>query len=1300
MPAPITIRVELDPVDIPKAGKQIARQLESALDSSLATARNIGQQIGNALTKGLLEAITAANKLRDSLNSALAPRNASGGARKQIDDVATALRKQETDALSLARAQARLEVTQGKAAQAATTLRTALVGVTDGTQGAIRAQTQLAAVQNKLEGQTKRLADGMQSVGTALSVSVTAPLLLAGREVLKVGIDYEKSMNLFQAATKATAVQMKAAADEAKKLGADITLPATSAGDAAKAMTELAKAGLTAEQAIAATRGTLQLAAAAGIDEARAAEIAANALNAFKLPASEATKVADLLAAAANASSAEINDVALAMQQSAATAATLKVPIGDLTTAIALMANAGIKGSDAGTSLKTAFINLNPASTKAAEAMQSIGFNAFNASGQLKPLRQIVEEFTAKTKDLTDQQRLQVTQTIFGTDALRAALIVFGGGVAQFDKLSTAVNASGAAAEQAAARTKGLGGAWDGLKSQIETGALVVFERISPTLEKVIRQLTDMAGNVAQAAGQFAQAHPNITTTAIALTAVAAAIGPLLFLLGSLGKSVLTIIEVTTAIRGLTAAIGTASAAGTAAGAFTLLNPIVLGISAALIAGAAIWYTYSTQVQQSANVIESAARRASGSIELLDGQRSSITKLADGTNVTLIPGRDTSILLPPGPRIGGAPAAAPAGGGRTGGTNNLRNLLGGGGGRGGSQGGGLDQALAEQAENARVAIEQAKLLRPQFAALTEDVNRLNNELLAVGGVLTKEIGEIPLQRRILVLRAEIQKLRDEARGIVDFPEIAKLNGPLVSALGAGIPGGEIPTPQVIRDLSEAIKEIPPAPPVFQELSRGAREFAQVTEGLFNTLIDRGPAAFFDDLLSIGKRTLAKLLSEFITFGSGASQATGGGILGFIRNLFSGGGAASGGGGGGTGGTGGGGGGGILGNIFSGISNLFRTPNFNSSAAGGGGVSAPSALTGLIPNITREQAGLGGIGLSNNTTLARAAGAAAGGGGNFLSTLFGGAGGALLPLLGAGLGSSLGGQSGLGRLLGGIGGGAVGLGVSFGASVFGALGGGLGALGPALLAALGPAALIGAPLLIAGLLLGRAKARRQDEATSGDSLQRAIDQLKDLTRAANSGQLTSAADAEKSFKQIHAQFINETLQIKTKSVRESRLNNQGDITPPLHPDSLRALFEREVLPAVIAANVRKGVFDKLIPEFATGGFHQGVGLALLHDREMILNLQQQRRVEAIAGPGVFQAAGVPNAHVANNGTPSFATGGTFTAPRGGDVIISELTVELNVGTDFATSVFKAGGRTVDGRRVTVENLRIAHRNGEV
>jgi TP901 family phage tail tape measure protein len=314
----------------------------------------------------------------------------------------------------------------------------------------------------------------------AFAAAAGAAVMAAGGFAIKAGADYERSLNVFQSVSGASADQMKRVADTARALGKDMTLPGVSAKDAALAMVELAKAGLNVNDTLGASKGVLALAKAGNLDTAQAAEIAASALNAFNLKGTEATRVADLLAAAANASSADVTDMAYAMQMSSASAAAVKVPVQDLTTAIAQMANNGIKGSDAGTSLKTMFNALTPTTTKAKEAMKRLSLDFYDAKGNFVGMREVVRQLEAGTKGLTDEQKSQAIETIFGSDAMRAANVLLKEGVAGYDKMSGAVQKQGAAAELAAAQNAGFWGAWDALKSNIETAAIDLSTRILP----------------------------------------------------------------------------------------------------------------------------------------------------------------------------------------------------------------------------------------------------------------------------------------------------------------------------------------------------------------------------------------------------------------------------------------------------------------------------------------------------------------------------------------------------------------------------------------------------------------------------------------------------------------------------------------------------------------------------------------------------------------------------------------------------------------------------------------------------
>ncbi|WP_437770610.1 phage tail tape measure protein [Arthrobacter sp. KNU40] len=331
--------------------------------------------------------------------------------------------------------------------------------------------------------------DSLLSTAKVAALATGAAGVLAAKFAVTSAADYEQSLNIFKSVSSATSDQMLMVATTARALGKDISLPGVSAKDAALAMVELAKAGLSVNDTMAASKGVLSLAKAGQMDTAAAAEVAANALNSFGLAGGEAGRVADLLAAAANASSADVKDMAYSLQMSSASAAAVKVPIEDLTTMIAEMANNGIKGSDAGTSLKTMFMNLIPTTDNARAAMKQLNLDFYDAKGNFVGVREAIRQLEDGTKNLTDEQKALAIQTIFGTDSSRAANILIKEGVAGYDKMSASVNKQGAAVELAAAQNAGFKGAVDALKSSLETVAIDVGTKMLPTLTSLATTL-------------------------------------------------------------------------------------------------------------------------------------------------------------------------------------------------------------------------------------------------------------------------------------------------------------------------------------------------------------------------------------------------------------------------------------------------------------------------------------------------------------------------------------------------------------------------------------------------------------------------------------------------------------------------------------------------------------------------------------------------------------------------------------------------------------------------------------------
>lgn len=358
--------------------------------------------------------------------------------------------------------------------------------------------------------------------------------------------------------------------------------------------------------------------------------------------------------------------------------------------------------------------------------------------------------------------------------------------------------------------------------------------------------------------------------------------------------------------------------------------------------------------------------------------------------------------------------------------------------------------------------------------------------------------------------------------------------------------------------------------------------------------------------------------------------------------------------------------------------------------GGGGISAPASVSGAGGVASSFSSAIGGGSVFSGGFGSIFPGGTAGGIGGFSLSGLGGALAGAAPLLGLSLGSALGGTSTTGKILGAIGGGAVGVGALFGASVFGAGGG----LAQAALAALGPAALIGAPLLVGAILLGKAAQRRKDEQASGEMLTAALAGITQLRDAITSDQIDGGQARSIFESQILGTFISGINTLKTKSVRESRLTNQVA--------DLRKVYDDVIPPAIAAQALRRSTSEsnalthsRLIPEFATGGTARG-GLALLHPGEKVLNLQQQSAIRTMAGPSVFERAGVPGVQHSR----VFDGGGIM--PMGAQMQPIEITLEAQViiGKGDATKIVVVGGSTPQGRVVTVRNVKEARTNREL
>ena len=368
-----------------------------------------------------------------------------------------------------------------------------------------QASAQTKAFGNEVDRSTKSSASKWTTMSKGFAVG--GALLAAGFvAAVSTTAKFEARLSAVQAVSNATAGEMDLLRDKALQLGADT---AFSASESASAMEELVKAGLSVEDVLnGAADATVALAAAGGVELTTAAEIAANAMNVFALSAEDMPKIADLVAGAANASAIDVADFAMSLQQSGAVANLVGLDFEDLALAITAMGNAGIKGSDAGTSLKTFFMRLEPSTQKSTDMMEKLGIitedtgnQFFDAAGNAKDMADISDVLATALAGQTREQKLATLNTLFGADAIRAAAIIADEGAAGFDKLSESLG-SISAAEIAEIRLDNLAGDIEKLSGSFETLLITNGSIFTDTLRTLAQGATSLVDALAQIDGQ------------------------------------------------------------------------------------------------------------------------------------------------------------------------------------------------------------------------------------------------------------------------------------------------------------------------------------------------------------------------------------------------------------------------------------------------------------------------------------------------------------------------------------------------------------------------------------------------------------------------------------------------------------------------------------------------------------------------------------------------------------------------------------------------------------------------------
>lgn len=372
---------------------------------------------------------------------------------------------------------------------------------------------------------TKALGEGITDLGRSMTLGLTVPIVAAGGAATSVAAGFDDAMSQVQGALGGASEDMDGLRDLALQLGADTVFSAT---ESAQAMVELAKGGLTEAQIKGgALAASMDLAAAGQLNLADAAATTVQMMGSFGLGAGDATRIANALAGAANASSADVSNLTQAMSQCSAQASLAGWSLEDTAAALALFADHGVKGSDAGTSLKTMLQRLAAPTDQAAEAIAAYGLNIRDSNGKMKDISGIADELTGKLGGLSDAERDAALQTIFGSDASRAAAILMQSGSEGLAKYIEATNDATAAETMANAQKGELSWALENMGGAVESASIAFGTALAPAITAV----AGVIGNVAEA---FASLPAGVQTGIAVVLALVAALGPLLMVIGSI----------------------------------------------------------------------------------------------------------------------------------------------------------------------------------------------------------------------------------------------------------------------------------------------------------------------------------------------------------------------------------------------------------------------------------------------------------------------------------------------------------------------------------------------------------------------------------------------------------------------------------------------------------------------------------------------------------------------------------------------------------------------------------------------
>ena len=412
-------------------------------------------------------------------------------------------------------------------------------------------------------GHMTKVGGDMSRVGLGLTAAVTVPIAGVGGAALKMAADFESATNILGIAARESGTPLDDLRRAALAVGNDAQLMGIDAMEAADAMTTLYKAGFSTGEVMGdlsgylsegtnltgALRSAIDLTAASDLDLASASDAVAIAMKTFGLNASEATGIADSFVGAADASVAEVSDLVDALYTFGPTANQFGWSLQDTNTALAILSERGIRGSEAGTALRSMMTNIMRGTDDTTAALEALNISLYDQDGQMRAMPDIVGQLATALGGLSEEQRNAYIQTLAGTYGMKAMATFVEEGAAGWQEMAQAIGASATAQEVAEKRTEGMNGALERFGGAVQTLGITAADTFLPTV-------TDMVDGATDLTDALSKLHPDTMAGLVKGLGGLAALGPTLFTLGQIIKFLGLIPGSLLAIGGAAAILG------------------------------------------------------------------------------------------------------------------------------------------------------------------------------------------------------------------------------------------------------------------------------------------------------------------------------------------------------------------------------------------------------------------------------------------------------------------------------------------------------------------------------------------------------------------------------------------------------------------------------------------------------------------------------------------------------------------------------------------------------------------------